>query len=148
MRLQLVEGHQIKPDAFVTAWRTLGNTTAWLPLQIFAYGRDRKRGGGVASDKQLGRRPIVGSLATAPISEIVNEVTKMPLIDIHVLEGVFSAEEKAQIISGTAKAFGAVAGSTMEQMTSVRIHEVKSGDWGGSQSIWTTERALEAKAKG
>ena len=36
----------------------------------------------------------------------------MPLIDIHVLEGVFSDEEKAQLISGTAKAFGKVAGST------------------------------------
>ena len=72
----------------------------------------------------------------------------MPLIDIHVLEGVFSDEEKAQLISGTAKAFGKVAGNTMQQMTSVRVHEVKSGHWGGSESIWTTERALEAKAKG
>ena len=36
----------------------------------------------------------------------------------------------------------------MQQMTSVRVHEVKSGHWGGSESIWTTERALEAKAKG
>ena len=72
----------------------------------------------------------------------------MPLIDIHVLEGVFSDEEKAQIISGTAMAFGAVAGKTMEQMTSVRIHEVKSGHWGGAESIWTTARALEAKARG
>ena len=70
------------------------------------------------------------------------------MIDIHVLEGVFSDDEKAKIISGTAKAFGAVAGRTMEQMTSVRIHEVQSGHWGGSESIWTTERALEAKAKG
>ena len=38
----------------------------------------------------------------------------MPLIDIHVLEGVFTDEEKARIISGTAKAFGAVAGETMQ----------------------------------
>lgn len=72
----------------------------------------------------------------------------MPLIDIHVLEGVFSEEEKAKVISETAKAFGAVAGKTLEKMTTVRVHEVKSGHWGGSESIWTTERALEAKAKG
>ncbi|MGA9436311.1 MAG: tautomerase family protein [Roseobacter sp.] len=56
----------------------------------------------------------------------------MPLIDIHVLEGVFSDEEKAQLISGTATAFGRVAGETMPQLTSVRIHEVK---WGGSETI-------------
>ncbi len=72
----------------------------------------------------------------------------MPLIDIHVLEGVFTDEEKARIISGTAKAFGAVAGETMQQLTSVRIHEVKSGHWGGAESIWTTDRALEVKTKG
>ena len=72
----------------------------------------------------------------------------MPLIDIHVLEGVFSDDEKAQIIAESAKAFGKVAGKTMQQMTSVRVHEVKSGHWGGSETIWTTERALEAKAKG
>ncbi|MEM9343487.1 MAG: tautomerase family protein [Pseudomonadota bacterium] len=72
----------------------------------------------------------------------------MPLIDIHVLEGVFSDEEKASIISGTARAFGAVAGKTMEEMTSVRIHEVRSGHWGGADSVWTTERALEMKSKG
>ena len=72
----------------------------------------------------------------------------MPLIDIHVLEGVFTDEEKAKMIAGTARAFGKVAGETMQQMTSVRVHEVKSGHWGGADSIWTTERALEAKAKG
>ncbi len=72
----------------------------------------------------------------------------MPLIDIHVLEGVFSDEEKAQMIAGTAKAFGKVAGKSMQQATSVRVHEVKSGHWGGAESIWTTERALQLKADG
>jgi len=72
----------------------------------------------------------------------------MPLIDIHVLEGVFSKEEKAQLIVESAKAFGKVAGQTMQDHVSVRVHEVKSGDWGGANSIWTTERALEMKSKG
>lgn len=69
----------------------------------------------------------------------------MPLIDIHVLEGVFSDEEKAEMIMGTASAFGKVAGKAMQEATSVRIHEVKSGHWGGAESIWTTERALQLK---
>ncbi|MEM6371217.1 MAG: tautomerase family protein [Pseudomonadota bacterium] len=69
----------------------------------------------------------------------------MPLIDIHVLEGVFSDEEKAQIITETARAFGKVAGKAMQDMTSVRVHEVRSGHWGGADSVWTTERALELK---
>jgi len=67
------------------------------------------------------------------------------LIDIHVLEGVFDADEKARMIAACATAFGSVAGPAMERATSVRVHEVPSGAWGGSTSIWTTERALELK---
>ncbi len=69
----------------------------------------------------------------------------MPLIDIHVLEGVFSAEEKAAMIRATARAFGSVAGQAMQDATSVRVHEVPSGQWGGADSIWTTERARALK---
>lgn len=69
----------------------------------------------------------------------------MPLIDIHVLEGVFTDDEKERIISGTAKAFGSVAGKAMQDNTTVRIHEVKSGSWGGADSVWTTERAFALK---
>lgn len=72
----------------------------------------------------------------------------MPLIDIHVMEGVFDDDEKARIIEGTARAFGEVAGKAMQDNTSVRIHEVKSGSWGGANSIWTTERARALKSEG
>lgn len=72
----------------------------------------------------------------------------MPLIDIHVLEGVFSEDEKSQLISETAKAFGTVAGKTMQDNTSVRVHEVRNGHWGGADGVWTTEKAIELKAKG
>lgn len=71
----------------------------------------------------------------------------MPLIDIHVLEGVFTDDEKHRIIIGTARAFGTVAGKAMQENTSVRIHEVKSGSWGGADSVWTTERALALKSQ-
>lgn len=71
----------------------------------------------------------------------------MPLIDIHVLEGVFTDDEKQRLISETARAFGSVAGKAMQDNTSVRIHEVRSGHWGGADSVWTTERALALKAQ-
>jgi len=72
----------------------------------------------------------------------------MPSIDIQVLEGVFSAEEKKQIIQNVTEAFGQVAGQTIKQGTSVRIHEIKSGSWGYAGNILTTEIALEMREKG
>ena len=70
----------------------------------------------------------------------------MPLIDVQVLEGVFSTEEKAQMIAALTAAFGSVAGQRMADSTSVRIHEVKSGDWGYGGKVLTTIDALEIKA--
>lgn len=69
----------------------------------------------------------------------------MPLIDIHVLEGVFDSEEKGRIIAETLEGFGRAAGMAMRDATSVRVHEVPSGAWGGTQGVWTTDRALELK---
>jgi len=43
------------------------------------------------------------------------------------LEGVFTADEKAEMIRATARAFGSVAGQAMQDATSVREHEVPSG---------------------
>ncbi len=72
----------------------------------------------------------------------------MPLIDIQVMEGVFSDEEKQALIRETVLAFGKVAGKAMQDNTSARVHEVKSGSWGGAAGVWTTDRALALKAEG
>ena len=70
----------------------------------------------------------------------------MPSIDIQVLEGVFSDEEKAQIITRVTAAFGTVAGPEIERGTSVRIHEVKSGSWGWGGNVLHTEDGQRMKA--
>ncbi|SEM87349.1 tautomerase family protein [Palleronia pelagia] len=72
----------------------------------------------------------------------------MPLIDIQVMEGVFDAAEKEAMIAEVVAGFGRVAGAAMADATSVRIHEVGSGAWGGTKGVWTTERALALKAEG
>ena len=72
----------------------------------------------------------------------------MPSIDIQVLEGVFSAQEKAEIIRKVTNAFGEVPGQTIKGGTSVRVHEVRSGSWGFAGNILTTEDALEMRSRG
>ncbi|WP_170414971.1 MULTISPECIES: tautomerase family protein [Ruegeria] len=72
----------------------------------------------------------------------------MPSIEIQVLEGVFSAEEKGKIIQNVTKAFGEVAGQTIQNGTSVRLLEVSSGSWGYAGNILTTQDALEMRARG
>ncbi|MFD3189305.1 4-oxalocrotonate tautomerase family protein [Sedimentitalea sp. HM32M-2] len=69
----------------------------------------------------------------------------MPLIDIQVLEDVFSAEEKAAMIEKVTDAFAEVAGGRMKAATSVRIHEVKSGSWGYGGKPLRTEDAKEMR---
>lgn len=72
----------------------------------------------------------------------------MPLIDIQVMEGVFSDDEKAAMIASVTKGFGDVAGQSMADATSVRIHEIKSGSWGYAGKPFYFEDAMAIKNRG
>ena len=72
----------------------------------------------------------------------------MPCMDIQILEGVFTPEEKAQMIEKLTDAFGEIAGQTLAGNLSVRIHEVKSGSWGYAGKALTTEVGLSMRARG
>ncbi len=72
----------------------------------------------------------------------------MPSIDIQVLENVFTEDEKARIIKNVTRAFGEIAGSTLEASTSVRIHEVRSGAWGYGGRVLTTDDARAMRGCG
>jgi 4-oxalocrotonate tautomerase len=54
----------------------------------------------------------------------------MPLINVKIIEGVFSAEQKAQIIRKLTDAMVDIEGEAMRQVTWTVIEEVRSGDWG------------------
>ncbi len=53
----------------------------------------------------------------------------MPLIDINVIEGVFTPEQKQSLITDVTDAVVAIEGENLRGVTWVRILEVKSGDW-------------------
>jgi 4-oxalocrotonate tautomerase len=71
----------------------------------------------------------------------------MPLINVKLIEGVFSGQQKQEIIKKLTDAMVSVEGENMRQVTWVVVEEVKSGDWAlGGQSL-TTE-AVKALAAG
>lgn len=54
----------------------------------------------------------------------------MPLITVHLIENVFSEEEKVEMITSLTDAMVAIEGEAMRQVTWVKIEEVPEGQWG------------------
>ena len=62
----------------------------------------------------------------------------MPLIQVSLIEGVFTPEQKQQIIHKLTDAMVEVEGEALRGVTWVTIQEVRSGEWGiGGQSLTT-----------
>jgi 4-oxalocrotonate tautomerase len=72
----------------------------------------------------------------------------MPLINVKLIEGVFNAEQKQQIIERLTDAMVSVEGENLRQVTWCVLEEVKSGDWGIAGNCLTTDQvhALAAGA--
>jgi len=70
----------------------------------------------------------------------------MPLVDIQVLAGVFSAAEKQSMISKVTDLMVSIEGEAMRGVTWVRVIDVPSGQWGiGGNTLSTDDvKALQA----
>jgi 4-oxalocrotonate tautomerase len=70
----------------------------------------------------------------------------MPFINVKIIEGVFDAAQKQQIVSSLTEAMIAIEGENMRSVTWCVVEEVASGDWGiGGQPITTADvKALAA----
>jgi 4-oxalocrotonate tautomerase len=71
----------------------------------------------------------------------------MPLVDIELIEGVFSAEKKRELISKVTEAVVSVEGEAMRGVTWVRVKEVKSGEWAIGGQPLTTDAVLAMAAE-
>jgi 4-oxalocrotonate tautomerase len=62
----------------------------------------------------------------------------MPLINVKVIENVFTDEQKQQILARLTDAMVSVEGEAMRGVTWVVVEEVRSGDWAiGGQALTT-----------
>jgi len=70
----------------------------------------------------------------------------MPLVSVKLIEGVFSAEQKREIITRLTDTMVEIEGENMRGVTWVIVEEVQSGDWGiGGQALTTADvKALAA----
>ena len=70
----------------------------------------------------------------------------MPLINVKLIEDVFTPEQKRRIVEELTDAMVAIEGENMRQVTWVVVEEVRSGDWGVAGKPLTTQdvRALAA----
>lgn len=72
----------------------------------------------------------------------------MPLVDIQVIEGVFSPEQKKEMITKVTNAMVGIEGEALRGVTWVRVLEVASGAWGiGGQALTTADvKAMQSSA--
>lgn len=70
----------------------------------------------------------------------------MPLINVRILEGVFTPKQKQDMIRKLTDTMVSIEGENLRPYTVVILDEVKSGDWGiGGDSFSTAEvKALAA----
>ena len=70
----------------------------------------------------------------------------MPLIQVRVIEGVFTEAQKRQVVHKLTDAMVSVEGEAMRPVTWVVIEEIRSGDWGmGGKPLTTADvKALAA----
>ena len=72
----------------------------------------------------------------------------MPFVNVKVIEGVFSAEQKQEMVRKLTDTMVDIEGENMRPVTWVVVEEVKSGDWGiGGNPLSTADvKALAAGA--
>lgn len=70
----------------------------------------------------------------------------MPLITVKVIEGVFSAAQKQEMIRKLTDTMVSIEGENMRPMTMVIVEEVRSGDWGVAGNGLTTQDVKDQAA--
>ena len=63
----------------------------------------------------------------------------MPLINVKLIEDVFTPEQKQQMVETLTDAMVSIEGENMRSVTWVVVEEVKSGDWGIGGRALTTD---------
>ena len=75
-----------------------------------------------------------------------NEGGNMPLVNVKLIQGVFTSQQKREMIRKLTDAMVSVEGENMRSVTAVIIEEVKSGDWAFGGNPLTTKDVKQLAA--
>ena len=72
----------------------------------------------------------------------------MPLVNVRLIEGVFTPEQKRDMIHQLTETMVEIEGENLRPVTWVIVEEVKSGDWGvGGNGLTAADvQALQGQA--
>jgi 4-oxalocrotonate tautomerase len=72
----------------------------------------------------------------------------MPLVNVRLIEGVFTPDQKREISHKLTETMVEIEGESLRPVTWVIVEEIKSGDWGiGGNGLTTADvHALQAQA--
>ncbi len=70
----------------------------------------------------------------------------MPFVNVKVIKGVFSPDQKKEMITKLTDTMVSIEGEAMRQVTWVTVDEVESGDWGIGGHCLTTQDVKDLQA--
>lgn len=70
----------------------------------------------------------------------------MPFVNVKLIKGVFTPDQKREMISKLTDTMVGIEGESMRQVTWVAIEEVDSGDWGIGGHGLTTQDVKDLQA--
>jgi 4-oxalocrotonate tautomerase len=63
----------------------------------------------------------------------------VPLVDIHLIKGVWSEEQKLEMMTATTDALVKIWGEPVRKMTWVRVLETEQGQWMINGEVWDAD---------
>jgi len=72
----------------------------------------------------------------------------MPLVQVKLIEGVFSPDQKQEMITRLTETMVDIEGEALRPVTWVLVEELNSGDWGVGGKGLTTQDVKDLQASG
>ena len=72
----------------------------------------------------------------------------MPLVQVKLIEGVFSQDQKQEMITRLTETMVDIEGEAMRPVTWVLVEELNSGEWGIGGKGLTTQDVKDLQASG